>query len=135
MSASDNATIGLDPLVTVSNNQSEIQTGHFVDDRRDATAFFAHYRSLLLQSQLRAANLVTSPQSEMPGGWSQFDALLAAASSPSTNQGDAASRLAHPSQGRAWKCTAEAPTKSDVTTNNSLIKFLAASSCLVTGEL
>lgn len=88
-----------------------------------------------LSADDQAANLVTSTESEIPDGRSQFSTPLKAVSSPSTNQGDAVSRLAHPSQGRAWKFSAETPTKSEVTTNSSLINFLAASSCLVTGEL
>jgi hypothetical protein len=88
-----------------------------------------------LLADVPTANLVASPECEMPGGQSQFGVLLAAPSSPSSNQVDAASRLAHPSQGRAWKYSAVASTKSEVKTNNSLINFLAAPSCLVTGEL
>lgn len=90
-------------------------------------------KQLLADDQ--SANHVFSTQSEMPDDPSQFDVLPTAASSPSSSQRDAASRLAHPSQGRAWKYSAEAPIRSDIATNNSLINFLAASSCLVTGEL
>jgi hypothetical protein len=84
---------------------------------------------------VQEANLVAPPQNEMPGGWSQFEALLAAAPSSSTNPNETASRLAHPSQGRNWKYLAEVPGQSDATTKNSSIESLAASSCLVTGEL
>ena len=88
-----------------------------------------------LLADVQEANLVVLPQTEMPAGWSQFDALLAAAPSTSTHQSEAASRLAHPSQGRNWKYLAEVPGQPDATTNNSSINSLAASSCLVTGEL
>ena len=47
-----------------------------------------------LLADAQQANLVVSPQTEMPDGWSQFDALLAAAPSPSTHQSEVASRLA-----------------------------------------
>jgi len=50
MSARENGTIGQDPLVTVMSDQPEFEPGRFIDDRRDATKFHAHYRSLLLQS-------------------------------------------------------------------------------------
>jgi hypothetical protein len=50
MSDWENGTLGLDPLVNISNDRPEFELGQFIDDRRDETTFFAHYRSLLLQS-------------------------------------------------------------------------------------
>lgn len=51
MSDRENETFGLDALATVSENQPEFKIEQFVDGCGDATPFFAHYRSLLLQSQ------------------------------------------------------------------------------------
>jgi len=50
MSARENGTIGRDPLATAANELPRFELSQFIDDRRDATKFHAHYRSLLLQS-------------------------------------------------------------------------------------
>lgn len=51
MSEKNNETSGPDALATHSENQPDFKTGQIVDSCRDTTPFFAHYRSLLLQSQ------------------------------------------------------------------------------------
>ena len=59
MSDRDNATLGPNPLATTLSDQPEFEIEQFIDDRRDLTTFFAHYRSLLLQSQFVAPSPTT----------------------------------------------------------------------------
>jgi hypothetical protein len=79
--------------------------------------------------------LVTPVKSELPDGWSQFEASLSEGSAPTTNVSGEVAPNVFRSDVDSSGTSPQVLGLSSGTNDISFIKFLAASSCLVTGEL
>ncbi|MGA2969813.1 MAG: hypothetical protein ABSE75_08405 [Acidimicrobiales bacterium] len=93
----------------------------------------AQFKELFAESS--QPTLVTIPLNEVPDGWSLIEALLTQDPTSPTNASSAVAPSVLHHDDDASGISPQIPVQSSVTNDISFINFLAASSCLVTGEL
>jgi hypothetical protein len=93
----------------------------------------AQFKDLFVEPS--QSSLVIAPLDDVADGSSRFDALLGQVpASPINASGAVAPRISH-NDNDATGTSPQVPGQSSGTNDISFFKFLAASSCLVTGEL